>query len=145
MKRSLIIPEAITWLNTPFHHGGRLKNVGCDCAALPVEVSIALGDEVEDVFGYDKFPSALQFKKTVEQHMYLIDLKDVKIGDCLIFAFDIEPQHIAFITQVNPMRILHAYSLAGKVVEHPMTDGWYKKLRGCYKYKNIEEDMGEVK
>jgi cell wall-associated NlpC family hydrolase len=33
-----VVAEALTWLNTPYHHHGRLKGVGTDCAMLLCEV-----------------------------------------------------------------------------------------------------------
>ena len=34
-----VVREAKTWLGTPFHHQGRLKGVGVDCAGVIVCVA----------------------------------------------------------------------------------------------------------
>ena len=36
----LIIAEALTWLNTPYHHAARVKGAGVDCAQLLVGVYV---------------------------------------------------------------------------------------------------------
>jgi cell wall-associated NlpC family hydrolase len=35
--------EAYRWLGTPYHHAGRLRGVGVDCAMLPAEIYAAVG------------------------------------------------------------------------------------------------------
>ena len=34
--RARIVAEAMTWLGTPYHHRGKLKGIGVDCAQLPL-------------------------------------------------------------------------------------------------------------
>ena len=41
--RQKIIAEARSWLRTPYHHHGRVRGVGVDCAMLPAEVYAAVG------------------------------------------------------------------------------------------------------
>lgn len=38
LKRAEIVHEGMTWLGTPYHHHGRLRGVGVDCAMLLCEV-----------------------------------------------------------------------------------------------------------
>lgn len=42
-SRALVIHEAHRWLNTPYHHQGRVLGVGVDCATLLCEVYEAAG------------------------------------------------------------------------------------------------------
>ncbi|WP_436904878.1 hypothetical protein [Acinetobacter johnsonii] len=37
-KNQLAVQEALTWLGTPYHHQGRVKDVGVDCGTLLCEV-----------------------------------------------------------------------------------------------------------
>ncbi len=37
-ERAAVILEAKTWLRTPYHHQGRVKGAGVDCAMLPAAV-----------------------------------------------------------------------------------------------------------
>lgn len=43
MTRESIIAEARTWISTPYHHHGRIKGVGVDCAQLLCAVFEATG------------------------------------------------------------------------------------------------------
>lgn len=36
--RAAIVAEALSWLGTPYHHHGRLKGVGVDCAQILLAV-----------------------------------------------------------------------------------------------------------
>lgn len=42
-QREAVVAEARTWLRTPYHHQGRLKGVGVDCAMLLCDVYHAVG------------------------------------------------------------------------------------------------------
>lgn len=37
-QRQAVVAEALTWLRTPYHHEGKLKGIGVDCAMLPLIV-----------------------------------------------------------------------------------------------------------
>lgn len=41
--RQRIVTEALRWLGTPYHHHGRLRGIGVDCAMLLCEVMHAAG------------------------------------------------------------------------------------------------------
>jgi cell wall-associated NlpC family hydrolase len=42
-QRSAALVEARSWIGTPYHHMGRVKGVGADCATFPAEVYAAVG------------------------------------------------------------------------------------------------------
>lgn len=42
-QREEVVRVAMTWLRTPYHHMGRVKGVGADCATFPAEVYAACG------------------------------------------------------------------------------------------------------
>jgi len=42
-QRSAVLAEARRWLGTPYHHMGRMRGVGADCATFPAEVYAAAG------------------------------------------------------------------------------------------------------
>jgi len=42
-QRAAAVAEARTWLRTPYHHMGRMKGAGADCATLLIEVYAAAG------------------------------------------------------------------------------------------------------
>lgn len=54
-QRSAVAAEARTWLRTPYHHRGRIKGVGVDCALFPASVYEAVGliDHVDPAYVQD--------------------------------------------------------------------------------------------
>ena len=42
-QRSAVLVEARRWIGTPYHHMGRVRGVGADCATFPAEVYAAAG------------------------------------------------------------------------------------------------------
>ena len=132
---SQIVDEARTWINTPFHHQGRVKSVGVDCAGVVIGTADALGliSSFEDK-PYAKSPSANQLRTTLKNYMIEIPVSEALPGDVLLFAFDREPQHVGFLTDIG---ILHAYAQVRKCIEHSLDDTWGKRIRGAYRFKGI--------
>jgi NlpC/P60 family putative phage cell wall peptidase len=133
--RQQIVDEARTWLNTPFHHQGRVKSVGVDCAGVVIGVAKALGLSDFDTVDYAKQPNANAMTKVLNEHMVRIPVNEATIGDVLHFAFDREPQHVGFITDIG---ILHAYAQVRKCIEHSFDDAWKARVRGAYRFKGID-------
>jgi cell wall-associated NlpC family hydrolase len=138
MKREEFIATARGYTGTPFHHQGRLPGVGLDCAGLVFCALEARGYQVSDVQGYANVPSNGLFASVVLKHCDTINQSDVLPGDLMIFAFESEPQHIAIVTELNPVTILHSYAQVRKVVENHLDATWQARLRGCYRLKEIE-------
>lgn len=42
-QRAMAVAEARAWIGTPYHHRGRVKGAGVDCAMLPAEVYAGCG------------------------------------------------------------------------------------------------------
>lgn len=57
MVKDLIIREAESWLGTPYHHHGRIKGVGVDCAMLICKVfeNVGATPEVDPGFYSSQF------------------------------------------------------------------------------------------
>lgn len=138
--RKDIVEKGREYINTPFHHQGRVKGVGVDCAGFIICLCKELNIDVYDVQGYNRIPTQGIFLNTVENQLIKIDIKEVKAGDIMIFHFGAEAQHIALVSEVDDkISIIHAYSQIKKVVEHDLDELWTKRLCGCYRFKNIEE------
>lgn len=143
--RQSIVASARSWLNTPFHPQGRVKNVGCDCIGLVIGVARELG-AISASFG-----DCICFYDMREYHFikdsHILGTKmDVhfakrdmpwQIGDILFFRFTDRQMHIAFISDVlhgtiETVRIIHSCCSAGKVVEHIIQPKWLTKIAGHY-------------
>lgn len=132
-----VIDEARKYLRTPFHHQGRLKGVGIDCVGLLVCVGRALGVLDRDNTTYSRQPDSKLLLKELDAVLDIVPLKDIRIGDILLFWFAPRkrfPQHIAFFTGKG---LLHTYANAGMVIEHEMTEKWAKRLCRAYRFRGL--------
>jgi len=134
---SKIVEAARGMIGTPFKHQGRLPGVGVDCAGLVICALADAGVSIRDVKGYGRLPAHGVFMGVVEDHFDRIEQADIQVGDLMVFAFSAEPQHIAVVSCVDPVRIIHAYSDIGRVVDHGMDATWQTRLRGCYRVRGI--------
>lgn len=41
--RQALVDEAMSWLDTPWHHAGRIKGAGVDCGQILVEIYVNVG------------------------------------------------------------------------------------------------------
>lgn len=138
MTRAEFINAARTYLGTPFHHQGRLPQVGLDCAGVVVCAATQCGFAVEDKYGYGRIPANGIFTTAVLAHCDEISQEYVQAGDLMMFAFRGEPQHIAIVSSINPTMLIHAYQDVGRVAENSLDETWQNRLRGCYKLRGIE-------
>ena len=137
ITRDMIVAEARTWLGTPFQHQARLKGVGVDCAGVPVGIARALKLPYADAQGYSRIPSQGQFRGVLAACLDVIDLADVQPGDLMSFAWRSEEQHIAVVSQLNPLRLIHAWQAIGQCVENDFDAIWQQRLRGCWRFRGI--------
>lgn len=110
-EREDVIREAKSWLRTPFHHAGRIKGVGVDCAMLPLEVysKVGLIPYVERV---EPYPNDWHLHKNEERYMQTVlahtrEVETPKAGDFCLFQFGRCFSHGAIVL-VWPS-IIHAY------------------------------------
>jgi len=139
IARAQIVTEARTWLDTPFHHQGRLKGGGVDCAGVPIGVARALGLEWADATGYARVPAKGQFRATLQRCLDPIAFAEVLPGDLMSFAFRAEEQHIAVVSCIDPLRIIHAWQAVGKCVENDLDALWQRRLRSCWRYRGVAD------
>ena len=77
------------------------------------------------------------FIRVIEEHCDRIPYSEIAEGDFLVFAFIDDPQHIAIVTSIDPVMVIHAYSAVKRVVENSVDDFWKQKLRGCYRKRDL--------
>lgn len=135
--RQQIIDEAREYVGTPYHHQGRLKKIGVDCAGIIVGINLKFGLTTHDVKGYTPTPHnnllALAlldagFKKKSRDNM--------EPGDCLLMRFDMEPQHLAIFTGDS---IVHSYRKIKQVVEHRLNDVWKNRVVAAYDFPGVKD------
>jgi cell wall-associated NlpC family hydrolase len=136
LDREKIIETARGFLNTPFKHQGR-NEAGIDCAGLIINVGQALGYIHEDYRyeNYGRIPHKGKLEQNVDANLEKIELSDIQPGDIFLMTFNRYPQHLALVTSLSPLQIIHSYSGAGAVVEHICDGEWKDRVVAAYSYK----------
>jgi len=128
-----IIDTARQYIGTGFHHTGRVKGVGIDCAGLLICVARDLGLQHYDVQGYSRVPSGSEFERHLDTNLDRITA--IEPGCILLMAFDSEPQHVAICTSLTS--IIHAHFEVRRCVEHDLDALWLSRVRAIYRFRGI--------
>jgi len=123
-ERAAVVAEASSWLRTPYHHHGRVKGVGADCAQMPLAVFEAAGI----IPPTDVGPYSPQWHLHHSEERYLgwilkfareIEPATVGLGDFLVWRFGRTFSHGGIVTGVAPLTVVHALARARMVtVDH---------------------------
>jgi len=110
--RARVVAEALTWLRTPYHHRGKLKGVGVDCAQLPLCVYVGAGVLAD----FDTGPYPPDWHQHREEERYasivltvareLPSIDDVRPGDLILWKFGRAHSHGALVIDL-PI-VIHA-------------------------------------
>jgi len=107
--RAAIVLEARSWLRTPYHHLGRIRGVGVDCAMLLAEVYESVGLiphlDPEYVPDWHLHRNAERYLQQVEQYCGRVDVPQA--GDIAVWKFGRTFSHGAIV--VAPGQVIHAY------------------------------------
>lgn len=156
VTRAQVIAEARSWVGTPFHHQGRLKGVGVDCAGLLICVGKALGLSDFDVTGYARVPDGRTLLRHCDEHMTRIPRDEAQPGDVLLMRWRRYPQHVAIVADRPPsfaqerfggqtlrslggggLNIIHAHEDAGSCVEHRLDETWAARVVQAYRIPGL--------
>lgn len=69
-QRAAVVAEAMTWLRTPYHHRGKLKGKGVDCAMFPNLVYTACGLMEPADFG--QYPTQWHLHHDEEKYLNIV-------------------------------------------------------------------------
>jgi cell wall-associated NlpC family hydrolase len=119
--RTQIVAAARDWLGTPFHHQGRLKGVGVDCAGLVICVAreFALIPASWNPTGYSRAPDGATLMAYCLEQMQPISQSEMQAGDVVVVRFDNYPQHLGIVGDYRHggHSIIHASGNSGQVIE----------------------------
>lgn|GEM_PF-2795110 len=140
VSRNDIISQARKYIGAPYLHQGRNKN-GIDCVGLLIRVAHDLYISDYDIRDYSDVPSGRFMRLELQRILIKKELVEAMIADVLHICYEYEPQHLAFVSSVSPMRIIHSDSMArskeyvnGRVVESYVSD---LKIRGIYSIPGV--------
>lgn len=146
-----IIAQARTWLDTAYHHQGRLKKSahgkgGVDCLGLVIGVIDELGMQDgegnplsrHDEFNYSMYPERGRLVGAIQRHLREVPEEKMTHGDVLLFRTFKDPQHVGLLSDYpgGGPGLIHCNSSAGKVVEQPLSMTWVRMLTHVYRFKH---------
>jgi cell wall-associated NlpC family hydrolase len=112
--RAEIVAEARSWIGTPYRDHGRIKGQGTDCVGLPVMVcrNVGLVAPDFDVPPYTQHPDGVTLMTWCRDLMTRVPKEKMQIGDLLVFAITVYPQHLAILGDYahGGFSIIHASS-----------------------------------
>ena len=126
------------WLGTPYRHQASCKGAGADCLGLIRGIWRELyGQEPETPPPY----SADWLETTGDETLWLAAKRILRpaetrsLGDVLLFRMGERgpAKHLAVRSQLDPERIIHAYSRRA-VVETPLTPGWRRRIVAEFRF-----------
>lgn len=139
-----IVKSACGWLDTPYHHHGRVKGVGVDCAQLLVAVAHETGcitDEIVQTI--PNYPVQWHLHNREEklldvlEHFECIEIpKEATLpGDIVCFQFGRTTSHLGI--KINETQFIHARYDTKKVVINTMQHEWLERWTKSYAFPGV--------
>ena len=131
-QRQAVVAEARTWLRTPYHHMGRVKGAGVDCATLLAEVYARAGVVPTQVIPF--YPPDWHLHRNAERYLDFIlaqasEIDDLPApGDVAMWRFGKCFSHGAIV--IDWPLVIHAYAGKGCVLEDTAKAVWLSRLAG---------------
>lgn len=142
ISRKQIVEEALTWLNTPYHHQAACKNVGVDCAYLVGAVAEAVGAIAK--FQVEPYSIEWHWHSREERMCNIVESfggkqvkGDPKPGDILAFKYGRVCSHLGIMLDDN--QFIHAHIKAGRVVVNSLSGEFKDRLQRVYKFPNLKD------
>lgn len=136
-ERDRVVAEAVSWLDTPFHHGARVKGAGVDCAQLLIAVFHAAG--ITPIVDPGFYPADWFLHERRERIVEIIEQFMAKVpdptplpGDVALFRYGRALSHAAIVTEWPVL--IHTYR--GRSVSYDRADGegsMAGRFSGCWR------------
>ena len=136
--RSDIITEALSWVDTPYHHQAKLKGVGVDCAQLILGVAQELHYTPKDVVvtGYSREWNIHNREEVMlgylEQFGAFEVQRPLEGGDILCFKFGRACGHLGI--YLGDGTFVHSHLTAGKVLVNSLSGDLLRKHAKTYSF-----------
>lgn len=134
--RTRIVASASLWIDTPFAHQQRVRQVGVDCAGLVVAVGQSIGFKIHDHprRDYSRYPVV---GRTLEAmcNEQLDRVKAAQPGSVYLFWVRKKgaPQHLGIATR--PGYMIHAWADPGKTLQSPLGKYWKERVHAIYDFR----------
>lgn len=132
-----ICAAARACVGAPYRHQGRSREVGIDCAGLPVVIGHELGLGDFDTTAYSRRPQPREFDREMARSgCQKIPYAEAAAGDILRTAEPDWPVHCMILDQDDRGRlwVIHASAYSRKVVREPFTRGIEGRVRSAWRF-----------
>lgn len=133
---SQIVAKAREYIGTPWHHCGRKKGVGVDCAGLVVGVFMELGVVLSDCAHYTQ-SNNLEIVTECLGDDFVEVLGDWQAGDIALMNYGPVTNHLGVLAPVGEeWEVIHAWAseTAPRVVSHNLSEKWRRRIYKVYRY-----------
>lgn len=130
-----IVTAARKYIGVRWHHQGRTRNVGLDCAGIFVVSAADIGITVEDFLQYNRDLDSNRLESMLQKYLYRIPPEEAVHGNLLGFsnADRSKIKHLAFKTDRGILHAKYRRDGTGKVVEEPMSATLKKRLHSAWR------------
>ena len=131
--REKFVEIGLTWIDVPWRKVGSTRQ-GVNCLGLPVGIVREMGgfDELVQLgavqANFDRPLTPRMMVDGMMEHMNVIKIPDARLGDLLLFRINGRPDHIAILTALNPITILHSDRNARKVRNQTLPARWHPNM-----------------
>lgn len=136
----MLVEAARKYTGVRFRHRGRSPHA-LDCAGLIWRAYHDCGTDLPDFRLYSREPHDDGLIRYVSQalgdpvHVSPVAEPDLKAGDVVVVRFDIEPHHLALVTDYlyGGLALLHACGTNKRVIEHRLPEDRIKKITHVFR------------
>jgi cell wall-associated NlpC family hydrolase len=119
-QRSSVVAEARKWIKTPYHPQGDILGVGVDCGMLLVRVFV--DTSLCDPFDPRPYSDDWYMHRSEEKYLGFVfdrarQVIEPHLGDVMLFRYGRCYAHGGIVTEIKPLKIVHAFQQARMVIE----------------------------
>lgn len=138
---------ALTYIDTPWVHQGRLKGIAIDCIGVVGLVGAECGSPEAvtwladmPLHRYGRAPNVEATYAAADKYMDRCDDDaPIQLADVFIMRApkDLEPRHFAIVSSLDPVYIVHAYMQVKKVVRNIYDANYAARTHRRYSYRGF--------
>lgn len=125
--RNDIVNYARSYINTKYHHQGRVPGSGLDCIGVVYCAYSKAGFTGNIPNDYTSTPDVNVLTTYLNKYCHVTEKPE--IGDIILFKIRKDPQHFGIYCGNT---FIHAYAKYGKVIEEEYSNKWKRLTLGYY-------------